>query len=65
MYHEERVPKKTPMVITRAKLKMLEPPRRTRATSTRSVVPDVMVVRLSVVLSAELTVSMRLRFGRM
>ena len=38
--------------MTRAKLKMEGPPRATRAIKTSSVVPDVMVVRLSVALRA-------------
>ena len=41
------------MVITRAKLKIVDPPKSTNAIKTSSVVPDVIVVRLNVVLRAE------------
>ena len=52
IYQDESVPKKTPIVMTRAKLKIEEPPRMTRAIKTKRVVPDVIVVRLRVAFRA-------------
>ena len=49
---EESVPKTTPMVITSEKLKMVEPPRVTSASSATSVVSEVSEVRLKVMLIA-------------
>ena len=56
IYQEESVPKMTPIVITKAKLKIEGPPKITRASNTRSVVPDVIVVRLNVAFSEWLTI---------
>ena len=56
MNHDETVPKTTPNVITRAKLKIDAPPKDKSATRTKRVVPDVIVVRLSVAFNARLTV---------
>ncbi len=58
---DERVPKNTPMVITRAKLKIEDPPKTTNAMRTSNVVPEVIVVRLKVELRAQLTMSAILR----
>ena len=54
--HEERVPKKTPIVITRAKVKIELPPRIRSAKRTRRVVPEVIDVRLRVAFKAPLMI---------
>jgi len=48
---EESVPNPTPIAITREKLKRTDPPKKTSANNTRSVVPEVRVVLLKVILT--------------
>ena len=55
---DDNVPKITPIVITKAKLKIVEPPNATKAVSANNVVRDVIVVLLKVVLRASLTMSL-------
>ena len=57
MKSEERVPRKTPVNMTNEKEKIEDPPKRVRKRRTVSVMPEVMRVRLRVLLSARLTIS--------
>ena len=52
MKSEDSVPTTTPIVITSEKAKIEWPPSKTRASKTSKVVPDVMIVRLSVTFKA-------------
>jgi hypothetical protein len=48
MNNDDRVPKITPITITKEKPNKVDPPRNNRGTSTSKVVPDVMRVLLKV-----------------
>ena len=57
MNTEESVPNRTPIVITKEKLKMVGPPKNTSANKATNVVSEVSEVRLKVMLMAWLTIS--------